>query len=578
MAASDLFPSRPPRQLEGWVTAAHDARVRALGARGVFASLSDRALAHLVARADEVSYASGEELMVQGTPGDFACLILSGSVAIDVTNELGRSTVATLGPGDLVGELAAFSETTRIATVTAIGPVRALRIERRVIRALLAANPDMALSVIGAIGDRFNRVNGAIAAMTQAARALAADELEPGMLDALLAKAGEIGTFAEAFRNMALAISEKQRIAEEMGAAAAIQRAFLPRSLPETPYPDRFEVATLMKPAREVGGDFYDLFTTGDGRLAFAVGDVSGKGIPAALFMSFCRVVLRTVAREGGEAGEVLARANAILAGDNAESMFVTLALGILDLETGVLDFASGGHEETFLLPASGGVEASAAPAPPSASSKGRQFGSRRVAVAPGDTVVFATDGVTEAFDPARAMYGRARLVARLARAPASARPSSWPISRRTSRASSAARRSRTTSRSWRSHSGARSAGDGQPVPSLQPLVAQRAGGLPQQPDSEPANRRRLQVAQPRRQRMLERIERTAVVDHDRGQDVQPGLELDRQRRVGDAVEPIAHDVGDHLLQAKPHVGDEPRRDGARRLRVQPLVEARDLR
>ena len=138
------------RETERRVTASHDARVRALGTRGVFASLSDRALAHLVARADEVSYASGEELMVQGTPGDFACLILSGSVAIDVTNELGRSTVATLGPGDLVGELAAFSETTRIATVTAIGPVRALRIERRVIRALLAANPDMALSVIGA--------------------------------------------------------------------------------------------------------------------------------------------------------------------------------------------------------------------------------------------------------------------------------------------------------------------------------------------------------------------------------------------------------------------------------------------
>ena len=408
------------RETERRVTAPHDTRVRALGARGAFASLSDRALAHLVARADEVSYASGEALMVQGTPGDFACLILSGSVAIDVTNELGRSTVATLGPGDLVGELAAFSETTRIATVTATGPVRALRIERRVIRAFLAANPDMALSVIGAIGDRFNRVNGAIAAMTQAARALAADALEPGMLDALLAKAGEIGTFAEAFRNMALAIAEKRRIAEEMGAAAAIQRAFLPSSLPEMPHPDRFEVATLMKPAREVGGDFYDLFATGDGRLAFAVGDVSGKGIPAALFMSFCRVVLRTVAREGGEAGEVLSRANAILAGDNAETMFVTLALGILELDTGILDFASGGHEETFLLPASGGVEALGRTGPALGLFDAARFGSRRVAVGPGDTVVFATDGVTEAFDPGNAMYGRARLVERLAGAAAS--------------------------------------------------------------------------------------------------------------------------------------------------------------
>ena len=352
----------------------------------MFASLSDRALAHLVARADEVAYAPGEELMAQGTPGDFACLILSGNVAIEVKSKLGRSTVATLGPGDLVGELAAFSETTRIATVVAVGPVRALRIERRVIRAFLAENPDVALSVIGAIGDRFNRVNGAVAAMAQAARALAADELDPAKLDALLETAGELGNFAEAFRDMALAMSEKQRIAEEVGAAAAIQRAFLPRALPPMPHPDRVEVATLLKPAREVGGDFYDLFTIADGRLAFAIGDVSGKGIPAALFMSFSRVVLRTVAREGGAAGAVLTRANALLAGDNAELMFVTVALGILDLETGVLDFASGGHEEAFLLPASGPPEPLGRTGPALGIIEEATFGSRSVTIVPGDT------------------------------------------------------------------------------------------------------------------------------------------------------------------------------------------------
>jgi sigma-B regulation protein RsbU (phosphoserine phosphatase) len=136
--------------------------------------------------------------------------------------------------------------------------------------------------------------------------------------------------------------------------------------------------------------------------------------------MSFCRVVLRTAAREGGEAGDVLARANAILAGDNAECMFVTLALGILDLATGELDFASGGHEETFLLPASGGAEPLGRTGPALGIIEAATFGGRRVVLAPGDTVVFATDGVTEAFDPARAMYGRARLVERLADAPAS--------------------------------------------------------------------------------------------------------------------------------------------------------------
>ena len=126
------------------------------------------------------------------------------------------------------------------------------------------------------------------------------------MLDALLARAGELGTFAEAFRNMALAIGEKQRLAEEMGAAAAIQRAFLPRSLPETPYPDRFEIATLMKPAREVGGDSRHLRHRR--RAAWPSRSATCRARASRRrSMSFCRVVLRTVAREGGEPREVLA-------------------------------------------------------------------------------------------------------------------------------------------------------------------------------------------------------------------------------------------------------------------------------
>ena len=119
------------------------------------------------------------------------------------------------------------------------------------------------------------------------------------------------------------------RIAQEMEAASQIQRSFLPKADLEGPLHDKFNLFATMKPAKDIGGDFYDYFMIADNKLGFAVGDVSGKGVPAALFMSVSRTVLRTVAFEGGEPGDVLARVNVILARDNTEGMFVTLFYAI---------------------------------------------------------------------------------------------------------------------------------------------------------------------------------------------------------------------------------------------------------
>ena len=160
-----------------------------------------------------------------------------------------------------------------------------------------------------------------------------------------------------------------------------------------------------MIPAREVGGDFFDHFAIGPDEMGFAVGDVSGKGVPAAMFMGVARTVLKTVAREGGRPAEVLARVNAVLAEDNAEGMFVTLAYGRLCLASGALELATGGHEEVFVRDA-GGLRKLDPTGPAVGLFPGALFGAQAVTLAPGAAVILATDGVTEAFDPTGAVFG----------------------------------------------------------------------------------------------------------------------------------------------------------------------------
>jgi serine phosphatase RsbU (regulator of sigma subunit) len=147
-----------------------------------------------------------------------------------------------------------------------------------------------------------------------------------------------------------------------------------------------------------------------------AVGDVSGKGVPAAIFMSVSRTVLRTVARQRLSPAETLARVNDILADGNAESMFVTLAFGTLDLRSGRFAWASGGHEEVFFCLPGLPPEKAAPTGPALGFFEGARFLQHERQLPPGATVVLATDGVTEAFDAARQVFGEARTIAALTR------------------------------------------------------------------------------------------------------------------------------------------------------------------
>ncbi len=189
------------------------------------------------------------------------------------------------------------------------------------------------------------------------------------------------------------------RIAREMEAAAQIQRTFLPKESPSGPMDHTFEVFAIMQPAKEVGGDFYDYFLIGDSKLALAIGDVSGKGVPAALFMSVSRTVLRAMAFEGGEPGAVLSKVNDILARDNTETMFVTLFYAVLDLQSGVLAFSSAGHDDALLLGRAAGSESLGFMGPAVGLVDAVAYPTATRTLAPGDTLLLLTDGITEAFN-----------------------------------------------------------------------------------------------------------------------------------------------------------------------------------
>ncbi len=203
-----------------------------------------------------------------------------------------------------------------------------------------------------------------------------------------------------------------QRIGREMESASQIQRSFLPRDDLDGPLRDKFNLFATMKPAKDIGGDFYDYFMIAENKLGFAIGDVSGKGVPAALFMSVSRTVLRTIAFEAGEPGDVLARVNVILARDNSEGMFVTLFYAILDLDSGTLQISSAGHDDLFLLTGSDQLESLQHTGPAVGLFEEAQFTTLTRRLNSGDAIFVLTDGVTEAFN----IDGRVFTVDRLER------------------------------------------------------------------------------------------------------------------------------------------------------------------
>ena len=211
-----------------------------------------------------------------------------------------------------------------------------------------------------------------------------------------------------------------KRIEDELETARKLQMSMVPSVFPP-PSPERpLEIFAVMEPAREVGGDLYDFFPTADGRLAFAIGDVSGKGIAAAMFMARTKNLLRVITGllqnvDGvADPGAIVSRVNRELCEDNDMMMFVTLLFGIIDPQTGLVTFSNAGHDPAYRI-GPGGVAAVEGPqgialgVHPSF-----EFQTGELRLAPGEALYLYTDGITEATAPDDSMFGRERLEERL--------------------------------------------------------------------------------------------------------------------------------------------------------------------
>jgi sigma-B regulation protein RsbU (phosphoserine phosphatase) len=200
-------------------------------------------------------------------------------------------------------------------------------------------------------------------------------------------------------------------IQQELEVARKIQQSIVPRRFP--PFPDRkeFEIHATMIPAQNVGGDFYDFFLIDDGRLGFVIGDVAGKGVPAALFMAVSKTLLKATALKGLPPEECLQQVNRILYMESVAAMFVTIFYGILDIRTGELHYCNGGHNPPYLLRADGQIEALELTGGIALGAmKNSVYKAKQITLQSGDGIFLFTDGVTEAMDRNSELFSEARL------------------------------------------------------------------------------------------------------------------------------------------------------------------------
>ena len=238
-------------------------------------------------------------------------------------------------------------------------------------------------------------------------------------IGALLCFSGTVAaTLAEADRQRRLLREAQARVAGELEAARRIQMGLLPSPKQRFAAEKRFSVDALLEPARTIGGDFYDCFMLDDDKLFFVVADVSGKGLPASLFMALSKALLKSIAlRRGDDPAWMLARASKEINRDNREALFVTALAGVLDAKTGKLVVCNAGHEPPVICRADGAPERSSDTAgPPLCVIRDFVYQGVEHVLAPGEWFCVITDGVTEAMDERGKLYGGDRVLKTLGR------------------------------------------------------------------------------------------------------------------------------------------------------------------
>ena len=233
----------------------------------------------------------------------------------------------------------------------------------------------------------------------------------------------EVGKLSGAFLSMQISLKKyivdlrdttiaKESMEGQLRIATAIQMGMIPKEYPAFPDQSEFNICGFMHPAKEVGGDLYNYFMINEDLLGFTIGDVSGKGIAAALFMAMTNTLIKAIASSGLSPAEVLYKANHELYKENDQCMFVTLFFGILNIKTGEVEYANAGHNPFILIQDANGSEyKKISPGMVLAAFENTQFINERVILKQNDTIFMYTDGITEAMDWDQKLFGEVSLL-----------------------------------------------------------------------------------------------------------------------------------------------------------------------
>lgn len=360
----------------------------------LFSALPDEELWLLNQGLNPVAYPAGVSIFYEGEANDRFSIIIAGEVEITrLVDDSTERVLQTLRPGDYFGEMSLlFADSVRSASGRTRTAVQLLEIQRSDFSTLLRRHPALAVEILRTVVERLRVTeNGVIAELRASNREL-----------------------VQAYRDLQAAqarLIEQERIEYELRTARQIQERMLPKALPAI---GGWSLSTCWHPARTVGGDFYDCFPVGDGRTAFVIGDVTGKGIPAALVMATTCSLVRFVSEQLQTPGAMLARINDRMAADIPEKMFVTCLIAVLEPASGHLRFANAGHNLP-LVRGQHGVRSLMARGMPLGLLPAMEYEEQEAMIEPGELLMLYSDGIVEARNSQRELFGDKRLAAHLA-------------------------------------------------------------------------------------------------------------------------------------------------------------------
>jgi phosphoserine phosphatase RsbU/P len=358
----------------------------------LFAALPPEQTAAIVASLQPREYPAGTLLFNEGDIGDRLYIVLSGEIAIFKQLDAGEERpLGARGAGEFVGEMSFLSvDGRRTAGARVADAARTLELTREDFEALLQEHPRLAYEMLRIVSDRLRDANNT-------------------SIRDLRAKNHEL---AQAYAELQAAqaqLVERERFAHEMQLAREIQQTMHPTRLPQHA---AYEVGARIVSAREVAGDFYDVFALDGDRLAVVVGDVCGKGVPSALYMAQARGLIRVAAQYHATPEATLHSVNKhLLELSDSGGVFVTVIMGVLHGSTRELTIARAGHERPIRSSAGRFASVPSGVGHPLGLLPDPAIDSYTLALAPGDAVLLFTDGVTEATDESGAFFESERLL-----------------------------------------------------------------------------------------------------------------------------------------------------------------------